>query len=88
LLLVEGYALAGQVLPSSYFIGDCQVHGVFRTHPYPVPTHAEAQAALNELVSSAAWKALPWRESNSPEHAHDQQNWKIAFLQKQVDRVP
>lgn len=86
-LLVRGYILGGEALPGSFYLKEDQEHAVFRAIPYPVPTHADASAALAALLASPAWKALDWHESPDPRHAHDQEKWEVEFLGQQVDRV-
>ncbi len=86
-LLVRGYILFGVAEPGSEFLKDYQAHGVFRTTAYPIPTRADAAAALTDLLASPAWKALDWHESTFTAHCHDNENREVEFLGQQVDRI-
>jgi len=79
-LLVSGYDIAGFPEPGSWFIKRCRANGIFHTNIYPIPSHAEAKKALNDLISSQEWKALSWSDrQDQPE--------KIEFLRSQVERI-
>jgi hypothetical protein len=86
-LLVRSYMVGGELMPVSNYLKDCQTNGVLRTKPYPIPNHAEAEAALNELVSSAPWKALDWHEPKDPNYLHANETREVKFLWLQLERV-
>lgn len=79
-LLVSGYTLGGRGEPSTWYVKRCRADGIFHTTPYPIPSHAEAEKALNDLISSRKWKALSWSDSRA-------QPDKIEFLRSQVERL-
>ncbi len=81
-LLVSGYILGGLALPGSYYVDEYHKNGIFRTRPYPIPTKAEAQKSLDNLLTSQKWNDLHW------DHPEFWKSRKIKFLQEQIDRIP
>ncbi len=80
-LLVGGYTLGGLPESGAAYVEYCRKNGIFRNRPYPIPSLAEAQEALNELLASKRWKSLSW--TSNPADA----NRKIEFLKGEVDRI-
>ena len=85
-LLVRNYALAGFPEPGLDYLKRCQAHGIFRTTPYPLPTSAEASAAIDDLISSPAWKNLNWADDQGAVDP-DFLKHEIEFLRTQATRI-
>lgn len=80
--LVVGWPLAGQENPASYYIDLYHKQGIFRTHPYSIPTRADAVISLKELISSSRWRESDWQTAPYPGEAG-----VIEFLKQQVDSI-
>jgi hypothetical protein len=63
LSMTLGYSLGGFAERAKNYLVYCASNGVFRTTPYPPPTQSAASNALHQVLSSAAWKALKWKDS-------------------------
>jgi hypothetical protein len=87
-VLSEGYALGGIPGNPVHFLEYCRQAGVFRTHPIPVPTRAEAQKDVLALHQSPAWKAIRWKDHGEGTRyvLSEEQTWK--FVQTQADSIP
>jgi hypothetical protein len=79
-LLVSGYTVGGFPEPGMWYVKRCRANGIFRTSFYPIPSHAEAEQALNDLIFSRKWNALSWSDRSS-------ESDKIEFLRAQVERI-
>jgi len=62
-MLVSGYILAGMAETGREYLDYCRSAGTFRTTPVIIPTEKIAQHALDNLLSSAAWKKIKWKDS-------------------------
>jgi len=64
LSLTVGYRLEGRAERAEDYLTYCESNGVFRVITFPIPTPMAASNALNELFSSAPWKALKWKDTD------------------------
>jgi len=86
LMLPRGDIICG-LMPESgrQYLDYCRSAGVFRTTPLIIPTEETAQRALNNLVSSPAWKKIIWKDSLS--HVLEmKESDVIAYLRTQIKK--
>jgi hypothetical protein len=87
-VLATGYRRVFGVvqIPQEYLVY-CRRKGVFRTHPIPVPTRAQAQSDVLELRNSPAWKAIKWEDRwfGLGHSRMEERTWR--FIQAQADSI-
>jgi hypothetical protein len=82
-----GYAGSGIPERGENYLAYCQANGAFRTQIFPQATCLTASNALNELFSSAMWKALQWKDEGVGwSHAFDENDAKEG-LWKQIENI-
>ncbi len=87
LSMTLGYSLAGFAERAGNYLAYCASNGVFRTTPYPLPTPTSASNALHQIVSSAEWKALKWKDSGVGWSYQLDEAYAKRMLWKQVENV-
>ena len=90
-LLADGYSLNGVAETARQYLDYCRSAGVFRTTPVIIPTEETARRALDNLIASAAWKKLKWRDSQwfagGGGWSYDiKESNAIAYLEKQTKK--
>ena len=63
LSISSGYSLEGNPESARRYIAYCKSNGVFRAKMFPIPTRISASNALQQVLTSPAWKALKWQDS-------------------------
>jgi len=87
LSMTVGYSGAGVAERGEAYLAYCKLNGTFRVSPFERPTTTTASNALNQVLSSPAWKALDWKAEGLGSSYTSSEQYAKRVLWRQVENT-